>query len=85
MICPKHLIPVFTIFNANDEYHCVINKIQGEAVFTKPNKPSLKIDGLGKMNEVAQKRFKLFLELWLRHGKDFVVHLKAQAIMLKVA
>ena len=85
MICPKHLIPVFTIFNANDEYHCVINKIQGEAVFTKPNKPSLKIDGLGKMNEAAQKRFELFLKLWLKNGKDFVLRLRAQAIMLKVA
>lgn len=85
MICPKHLIPVFTIFNARDDYHCVINKIQGERIFTKPNRPSLKIDGLGKMNEAAQKRFKFFLDLWLRYGKDFIVRLKAQAIMLKVA
>ena len=85
MICPKHLVPVFTMFNANDEYRCVINKIQGVAIFTKANKPSLKVDRLGQMNEAAQKRFKLFLELWLKHGKDFVLRLKAQAIMLKVA
>ena len=85
MICPKHLIPVFTIFNASDGYQCVINKIIGEATFTKANKPGLKIDKLGKMNEAAQKRYELFLKLWLKNGKDFVLRLRAQAIMLKVA
>ena len=85
MICPKHLIPVFTIFNANDDYLCMVNRGKGVAIFTKANKPSLKVYRLVQMNEAAQKRFKLFLELWLKHGKDFVLRLKAQAIMLKVA
>ena len=85
MICPKHLIPVFTMFIASDGYQCVINKIIGEATFTKANKPGLKIDKLGKMNEATQKRYELFLKLWLKNGKDFVLRLRAQAIMLKVA
>ena len=85
MICPKQLIPAFTMFVANDDYQCVINKIIGEATFTKANKPGLKIDRLGNMNEAAQKRFELFLKLWLKNGKEFVLRLQAQAIMLKVA
>ena len=85
MICPKQLIPAFTMFVANDDYQCVINKIIGEATFTKANKPGLRIDRLGNMNEAAQKRFELFLKLWLKNGKEFVLRLQAQAIMLKVA
>ncbi len=85
MICPKQLIPAFTMFVTNDGYQCVINKIIGEAVFTKANKPGLKIDNLGSMNEAAQKRYELFLKLWLKNGKEFVLRLQAQAIMLKVA
>ena len=85
MICPEQLIPAFTMFIASDGYQCVINKIIGESTFTKANKPGLKIDKLGKMNEAAQKRFELFLKLWLKNGKDFVLRLRAQAIMLKVA
>lgn len=85
MICPKQLIPAFTMFVANDGYQCVINRIIGEAVFTKANKPGLKIDRLGKMNEAAQKRYELFLRMWLKNGKEFVLRLQAQAIMLKVA
>ncbi|CAM2994997.1 hypothetical protein [Acinetobacter celticus] len=84
MICPEQLIPAFTMFIASDGYQCVIKKIIGEATFTKANKPGLKIDKLGKMNEAAQKRYELFLKLWLKNGKDFVLRLRAQAIMLKV-
>ncbi|AXY56838.1 hypothetical protein CDG60_09850 [Acinetobacter chinensis] len=85
MICPAQLIPAFTMFIATDGYKCVINKIVGEAVFTKANKPGLKIDRFGNMNEPAQKRYELFLKLWLKNGKAFVLRLQAQAIMLKVA
>ena len=85
MICPEQLIPAFTMFIASDGHQCVINKIIGESTFTKANKPGLKIDKLGKMNEAAQKRYELFLKLWLKNGKDFVLRLRAQAIMLKVA
>lgn len=85
MNCPKNLIPAFTIFNSKNDYQCVINKISGDSIFTKANQPSLKIDSLGRMNEAAQKRFKLFLDIWFRLGKDFIVRLKSQAIMLKVA
>ncbi|WP_374663862.1 hypothetical protein [Acinetobacter sp.] len=85
MMCPQQLILAFTMFVANDGYQCVINKIIGEAVFTKANKPGLKIDRLGKMNEAAQKRYELFLRMWLKNGKEFILRLQAQAIMLKVA
>ena len=85
MICPKQIIPAFTMFVASDGYQCVINKIIGEANFTKANQPSLKIDGLGNMNKAAQKRYELFLRLWLKNGKDFVLRFQAQALMLKVA
>lgn len=85
MICPKQLIPAFTMFVASDGYQCVINKILGETIFTKANKPGLKIDRLGNMNEAAQKRYELFLRMWFKKGKEFILRLQAQAVMLKVA
>lgn len=85
MICPKSLVPAFTMFLACDGYQCVINQIIGECVFTKANKPGLKIDKLGNMNEAAKKRYELFLKLWLKNGKEFIHRLQAQALMLKVA
>ena len=85
MICPKSLVPAFTMFLASDGYQCVINKIVGEAVFTKANKPGLKIDNAGNMNGAAQKRYELFLKLWLKNGKEFILRLQTQALILKVA
>ncbi|OTG81840.1 hypothetical protein B9T31_15065 [Acinetobacter sp. ANC 4558] len=84
MNIPSKLQPLFAVFVANDDYKYSINKLQGEVVFTKPKKPSLKIDSHGNLNKEAQKKYEVFLNLWLRHGKDFILRLKAKAIMLKV-
>lgn len=85
MNCPINLIPLLAVFIANDDYKCLVDKFEGTVVFTKPKKPSLKIDNKGNLNKEAQKKYELFLKLWLKHGKGFILRLKAKAIMLKVA
>lgn len=84
MTCPQHLIGPFTMFVINDDYKCNVNKFHGEIVFTKTKKPSLKIDRLGNMNEAMQKRYELFLRMWLIHGKKFMIRLKAQVHILRM-
>ena len=85
MKCPIHLIPTITAFNINGGYDCLIDPLTGTRQLTKPNAPSLKIDSKGNLNKEAQKKYELFLKLWFKHGKDFILRLKAKAIMLKVA
>jgi hypothetical protein len=85
MKCPSNLIPLFKVFAINDDYKYSINPFQGDIEFTKTNKPSLKIDSKGNLNKEAQKKYELFLKLWFKHGKSFILRLKAKAIMLKVA
>ena len=85
MTCPQNLIGPFSIFVINNDYCCTVNKLQGDIVFTKTKKPSLKIDRFGNMNEAAQQRYELFLRMWLAHGKQFMIRLQAQAFMMRVA
>lgn len=83
--CPKTLIMPLMMFVTNGGYKCTIFKFQGEVVYTKANKPGLKIDSNGKMNEAMYDRYLMFLEMWFRHGRDFILRLKAQACGMKVA
>ena len=50
------------------------------------NKETLEIDGTGKMNAAAQKRYAIFLKQYFKVGKSLIDSLRAQAPkILKVA
>ena len=83
--CPSHLIPALAVFIVNDAYKASISKSKKVIAYTKPCKPTLTIDHRGEMNEAMQKRYVLFLKIWLKFGKDFIQRLKAQAQMMMVA
>ena len=54
--------------------------------YSMPNKETLEIDGTGKMNAAAQKRYAIFLKQYLKVGKSLIESLRAQAPkILKVA
>lgn len=54
--------------------------------YTMANKETLEIDGTGKMNTAAQKRYAIFLKQYLKVGKSLIESLRAQAPkILKVA
>lgn len=47
--------------------------------YSMTNKETLEIDGTGKMNAAAQKRYSIFLKQYLKVGKPLLVSLRAQA------
>ena len=54
--------------------------------YSMPNKETLEIDGTGKMNAAAQKRYAIFLKQYLKVGKSLIESLRAQTPkILKVA
>jgi hypothetical protein len=54
--------------------------------YSMANKETLEIDGTGKMNAAAQKRYAIFLKQYLKVGKSLIESLRAQAPkILKVA
>lgn len=54
--------------------------------YSMTNKETLEIDGTGKMNAAAQKRYAIFLKQYLKVGKSLIESLRAQAPKtLKVA
>lgn len=77
----------FEMWLLNDGYFGRPDKRLAAVQYTKPEKPSLVINGKGVMNEACQKRYAVFLRSYLRNGKSFIESLKAQApkMMIRAA
>ena len=84
MICHPNLIAAFTMFIINDGYSHEVGKNKG--YFDKPNKPQLRVNRFGELNNAAESRYLVFLKMWLQRGKDFIYKLVFQfnAMMGKV-
>ncbi len=76
MICHKNLAAAFTMFLINDGHSYEVGK--DSVYFTKPNKKQVRIDRSGKMNDMGQSRYEVFLKMWLQRGKEFITKLQAQ-------
>ena len=73
------LLPELEVFILNDGYSARI--IKGSVCIVQykhPNKPMLQFDNLGKMNKEMQKKYKLFLNMYLRGGFNFLEQLRSQ-------
>ena len=76
----------FEMWLLNDGYQSRLIKHAVLVRYSKATKQTLEIDGTGKMNEAAQKRYAIFLKQYLRVGKSLIESLRAQAPkVLKVA
>lgn len=73
------LAAIFETWILNGGYQAKITKDTTCVRYTKTNKETLEIDGTGKMNAAAQKRYAIFLKQYLKVGKSLIESLRAQA------
>ena len=76
----------FETWILNGGYQAKFIKHAAIVRYSMANKETLEIDGTGKMNTAAQKRYAIFLKQYLKVGKSLIESLRAQAPkILKVA
>ena len=76
----------FETWLLNDGYQAKFIRHVPCVRYSMPNKETLEIDGTGKMNAEAQKRYAIFLKQYLKVGKSLIESLRAQTPkILKVA
>lgn len=76
----------FETWLLNGGYQAKVIKHAACVCYSMKNKETLEIDGTGKMNAAAQKRYAIFLKQYLKVGKSLIESLRAQAPkVLKVA
>jgi len=69
----------FETWLLNDGYQAKFIKHALCVRYSMTNKETLEIDGTGKMNAAAQKRYAIFLKQYLKVGKSLIESLRAQA------
>ena len=69
----------FETWLLNGGYQAKVIKHAACVCYSMKNKETLEIDGTGKMNAAAQKRYAIFLKQYLKVGKSLIESLRAQA------
>jgi|GEM_PF-1406868 len=69
----------FETWILNGGYQAKFIKHAAVVRYSMANKETLEIDGTGKMNTAAQKRYAIFLKQYLKVGKSLIESLRAQA------
>lgn len=68
----------FETWILNGGYQAKFIKHAAVVRYSMPNKETLEIDGTGRMNAAAQKRYAIFLKQYLKVGKSLINSLRAQ-------
>lgn len=75
----------FGLFMMNLPIQTTGKKGFGDMVFHHPDRPKLIINVSGEMCAMAQKRYAVFLKMYLRHGKKFIENLNDQIKLVRNA